>query len=161
MTSAPSFSYRVQPGRPAKPPITRYEDLTGKRYGNLTVLDHLHYRDKKSWWSCLCDCGGENSQIVVRGDKLTGGQTRCCSCRMAYKKSAVTARPVRIGTTQDGGMVLSAPYVAPPRREFTAAELAAAELLSAKQMLARRVPLYEIAAYLGCDKATAKQRLAA
>ena len=156
-----NFSHRVKPGRPAIPPITRYLDIKGQRFGNLIVLDHLHYRDKKSWWSCLCDCGGPASQIVVRGDKLTGGQTKCCSCRMAYKKSAVTARPVRIGTTQDGGLVLSAPYVPPPRRVFTPEELAAAELLSARQMLVRRVPLYEIAAYLGCDKATAKQRLAA
>ena len=156
-----TYTHRVNAGRPIKPPITRFLDIKGQRFGNLIVLDHLHYRDKKSWWSCLCDCGGPASQIVVRGDKLTGGQTRCCSCRMAYKTSAVTARPVRLGTTQDGGMVLSAPYVAPPRRVFTAEELAAAELLSARQMLVRRVPLYEIAAYLGCDKATAKQRLAA
>jgi hypothetical protein len=160
-----SFSYRVLPARPPKPPAVPYRDLTGLRFGNLVVLGFLYCRHKKAWWNCVCDCGGKCNQVVVRGDKLTCGQTRCCSCRMAYAQAPKTpplkARPARLGTTQDGVMVLSAPYVPPPRRVYTAEELAAAEMLSARQMMERRAPLSEIAAYLGCDTATAKQRLAA
>ena len=54
------------------------KDLTGKRFGKLTVmgLDHVS-RTRGSFWLCQCDCGTE---IVVRRDSLTTGNTMSCGC---------------------------------------------------------------------------------
>lgn len=57
-------------------------DLIGKRFGNLTVVDTApNYTNDKGrsyvMWKCLCDCGTE---IIVRGSHLTGGHTKSCGC---------------------------------------------------------------------------------
>lgn len=59
----------------------RAKDLTGRRYGRLTVIERRG-SDKhgNAMWLCKCDCDNE---IVVRGDKLRSGNTKSCGC---YKK---------------------------------------------------------------------------
>lgn len=42
-------------------------DLTGKRYGKLTVIEFVEARNKRSFWKVKCDCGNEK---IVRGDTL-------------------------------------------------------------------------------------------
>jgi len=39
-----------------------YTDLTGDRYGKITVLSFSH-RDNYSYWNCRCDCGREMKMI--------------------------------------------------------------------------------------------------
>lgn len=58
-------------------------DITGRRFGRLTVLqlDHKEVRSEgrgsRIFWCCLCDCGEE---AVVSGDKLKGGHSQSCGC---------------------------------------------------------------------------------
>ena len=57
-------------------------DLTGQKYGRLTVLGCEGYRiqnngGKRWYWKCKCDCGNET---VVRGDCLRTGNTTSCGC---------------------------------------------------------------------------------
>ena len=58
-------------------------DLTGKKFGRLTVLGRDMTRGqepnthKSAYWKCLCDCGNEKS---VRSDKLRNGQIQSCGC---------------------------------------------------------------------------------
>ena len=52
-------------------------DLTGKKYGLLTVLSEAERRKKKRRWNCLCDCGNEK---VVDQWALTSGMTKSCGC---------------------------------------------------------------------------------
>lgn len=33
------------------------EDLTGKRFGMLTVIELAYTKDRKNYWLCRCDCG--------------------------------------------------------------------------------------------------------
>ena len=47
-------------------------DLTGQRFGRLTVLRRVHGK----YWECLCDCG--NTRVVSR-DHL-GRDTNSCGC---------------------------------------------------------------------------------
>nr|DAS77872.1 MAG TPA: HTH-type transcriptional regulator [Caudoviricetes sp.] len=56
----------------------RTNDLTGKVFGRLTVLERL-YRIKDScfYYRCRCDCGNET---IVRGDCLHIGNTQSCGC---------------------------------------------------------------------------------
>jgi hypothetical protein len=51
-------------------------DLTGKRFGRLTVLS-LHKSGRHSTWSCICDCG---KKVIVRADSLRNGHTQSCGC---------------------------------------------------------------------------------
>ena len=51
----------------------------GQRFGRLTVCEEVKgYRpDKKRWFLCACDCGGENT---VAYSDLVQGKTRSCGC---------------------------------------------------------------------------------
>lgn len=55
----------------------KFNDLTGKRFGRLTVIG-LHGKDKNGYlmWDCVCDCGNE---VVTRGSNLVQ-TTRSCGC---------------------------------------------------------------------------------
>lgn len=53
-------------------------DLTGQRFGRLTVLEHTgRSQHKCPLWQCLCDCG---TIIEVRGDNLRASVTHSCGC---------------------------------------------------------------------------------
>lgn len=56
----------------------RIKDLTGQKFGRLTVLEHI-YVDKKPYsrWVCQCECG--NRVIRPRGD-LVSGHSKSCGC---------------------------------------------------------------------------------
>lgn len=56
-------------------------DLTGKRFERLTVLERAgSSAHKKALWRCVCDCGNE---VVVIGSHLLNGNTHSCGC---YKR---------------------------------------------------------------------------
>lgn len=54
-------------------------DLTGQRFGRLTVIEagHRDPKERRLYWRCLCDCGNEH---VTRGAQLRRGETRSCGC---------------------------------------------------------------------------------
>lgn len=54
-------------------------DLSGKRFGRLTVLnfDHIN-RNGHSCWLCRCDCGNEK---VIERTHLVDGHISSCGCK--------------------------------------------------------------------------------
>jgi hypothetical protein len=52
-------------------------DMTGKRYGRLTVLSRVPATLHGAKWLCRCDCGKE---AVVQGWKMRSAHTRSCGC---------------------------------------------------------------------------------
>lgn len=58
--------------------MPRVKDLTGMRFGRLTVLELCGF-DKRhlALWKCKCDCGNEK---VVLGTRMTKGETSSCGC---------------------------------------------------------------------------------
>ena len=55
-------------------------DLTGKRFGKLTVTGRVGRNAKgKSMWRCLCDCGNEH---ITTGSSIQNGGTKSCGCSM-------------------------------------------------------------------------------
>lgn len=54
-----------------------FVDLTGNRYGRLTVLAKSPEKKNRIEWICLCDCGKET---IVRGNNLRSGNTKSCGC---------------------------------------------------------------------------------
>lgn len=52
-------------------------DLTGQRFGRLTVTCRSKNYGFQSTWLCRCDCGKDK---VVRGWYLKSGETKSCGC---------------------------------------------------------------------------------
>lgn len=56
----------------------RRVDLTGKRYGKLTVIELVEYKpNSRGKWLCQCDCG--NTHIVQHSNLVTNN-TQSCGC---------------------------------------------------------------------------------
>lgn len=68
---------------------TKRLDLTGQRFGMLTVLHRAENIGRDTAWRCRCDCGNET---VVRTCYLRKGRTRSCGCD--------TPSPLLAGTRQ-------------------------------------------------------------
>lgn len=57
----------------------RFVDLTGQRFGMLTVIcRNGTSSDKQALWECKCDCGKVH---FVRGRDLRSGHTKTCGCK--------------------------------------------------------------------------------
>lgn len=52
-------------------------DLSGLRFGCLTVVNRDTRPGRKPYWACECDCG---NQKAIRGDHLRSGRTLSCGC---------------------------------------------------------------------------------
>ena len=71
---------------------SRRENLSGKKFGRLTVLDLDHTDwNNISFWRCLCDCGNE---VVVRSTSLKNGMSKSCGC---YKREVTIKRMKKHG----------------------------------------------------------------
>ena len=58
-------------------------DLTGQKFGKLTVLsEHPERKNKKIYWLCKCDCGVEK---LIAGADLKSGRTISCGCNKIEK----------------------------------------------------------------------------
>lgn len=52
-------------------------DLTGQRFGRLTVIKFVSRINKRTKWLCKCDCGNET---IVSTKCLRNGDTKSCGC---------------------------------------------------------------------------------
>ena len=55
----------------------RFQDLSGKFYGRLTVIKRVENLNNHPAYLCQCECG---KQLVVRAQSLTSGNTKSCGC---------------------------------------------------------------------------------
>lgn len=53
------------------------KDLTGKRFGRLTVISRAENKGIQTRWNCHCDCG---NITCVFGSALRHGHTKSCGC---------------------------------------------------------------------------------
>ena len=56
-------------------PRQELQDMTGLRFGRLTVVAKVPHRRHLSQWLCRCDCGNESN--VVRAPLLAGRVVSC------------------------------------------------------------------------------------
>lgn len=61
--------------------IRKMNDLTGQKFGKLTVLRMAEHKvgDGRLYFWCKCDCENEEL-ILVEGRRLTSGITKSCGC---------------------------------------------------------------------------------
>lgn len=63
----------------------KFGDLTGKRFGYLTVLSRCEESGGKPKWLCECDCG---NNTTASSDSLRRGRVKSCGC---YRKKFIKA----------------------------------------------------------------------
>jgi hypothetical protein len=79
------------------------KDLTGQRYGRLTVIAFAgtkpvsakHPDRRRAYWLCRCDCS-DKTEVVVRADSL--GITQSCGC-LQREFAASGQAPLKHGAT--------------------------------------------------------------
>jgi len=54
------------------------KDLTGHKYGRLTVASFSHAKDRIAYWNCVCDCG--KSVLTTRQSLRSKHGTKSCGC---------------------------------------------------------------------------------
>lgn len=64
-------------------------DLTGQRFGRLTVISAAEAGDDGAVWVCRCDCGHE---VTARADHLKSGAIKSCGCLNAEISAAKADR---------------------------------------------------------------------
>lgn len=57
--------------------MSKLIDLTGQKFGRLTVLYRVNKNNNRTFWHCICECGNEKD---VDGKQLRGGFTKSCGC---------------------------------------------------------------------------------
>lgn len=72
-------------------------DLTGQRFGRLTVVERAENSKTRrgARWLCQCDCGNRS---IVRTDSLKSGGLQSCGCLirdLAYERNKVEQREKR------------------------------------------------------------------
>lgn len=70
--------------------MSRLIDLTGQRFGRLTVIEKVPARPgcTNARWRCVCDCGNET---FVLGTTLRRGESVSCGCyRSDYLRKRMT-----------------------------------------------------------------------
>lgn len=66
-------------------------DLTGQKFGRLTVISVAPNHSGRCAWNCVCDCGNEK---IIRSEDLRGGKTKSCGC---LKRDIVMNRNTKHG----------------------------------------------------------------
>lgn len=66
-------------------------DLTGRRFGRLTVINRAGNFNNLPTWLCKCDCGAE---LIVLGCNLRTKHTQSCGC---IRKEVTAERSIKHG----------------------------------------------------------------
>lgn len=67
------------------------EDLTGRQFGQLTVLKRAKSGSRHAYWQCACACGNE---AVATSNSLREGRVVSCGC---HRRAKTIARSTRHG----------------------------------------------------------------
>ncbi len=70
--------------------LERLVDLTGQKFGRLTVIK-LHHKNESTnhyYWECQCDCGGN---AIVYGGHLKDGHTKSCGCLISNGEEKIAS----------------------------------------------------------------------
>lgn len=59
---------------------SRLIDLTGKKFGLLTVKKYSHKKNNQPHWDCVCDCGKTK---CIAGNSLKSGRSKSCGCNIS------------------------------------------------------------------------------
>ena len=72
---------------------SRFDDLTNKQFGRLTVLKKSRQVGKKIYWLCKCQCGVIKE---VQAGNLRSGHTRSCGCLKEWNNGNISSGEEKI-----------------------------------------------------------------
>lgn len=58
--------------------MPKFMDLTGRKFGSLTVVSQAEKKYGKTRWNCVCECGKQTCTIT---NSLTSGRVKSCGCK--------------------------------------------------------------------------------
>ena len=66
-------------------------DMTGKKFGRLTVIEICEERSHggAARWHCKCGCG---TVCIVNGANLRNGNSKSCGCRRSFRRGRMFPR---------------------------------------------------------------------
>ena len=68
----------------------RFQDLTGQKFGKLTVLSKAQNKNNRTKWLCKCECGNVKE---IDAQYLKKGITKTCGkCRISKKRKDLTGQ---------------------------------------------------------------------
>lgn len=67
----------------------KYEDLTGQKFGRLTVIKLSDKKNERIYWECLCECGDRKN---IPAKQLKSGKTNSCGCIQKETISNISKR---------------------------------------------------------------------
>lgn len=73
-----------------------FVDLTGQKFGSLTVIEALGPQKGGFYYLCKCDCGANKA---IRGSHLTSGKIKSCGCQHAALVSVARRKHGKTGTS--------------------------------------------------------------
>ncbi len=74
-------------------------DLTGKKFGKLTVVEQCESKKGRVYWKCRCDCD-ENKFVEIASMMLMNGKTKSCGClrkELASKRNLIDLTGKKFG----------------------------------------------------------------
>lgn len=78
---------------------SKIHDLTGQRFGRLTVIGLKETDTRKTYWVCQCDCGNVKE---ARSDSLLAGSIRSCGCMKREQDKKNLVNPSMIKAAEAG-----------------------------------------------------------
>lgn len=79
------FSANLRSGKAKSCGCAMYQDLSGRKFGRLTVVSLAEKRKGFYYWNCKCECGNE---VVIKAGYLTNGDTKSCGCLYKERSSS-------------------------------------------------------------------------
>lgn len=64
---------------------SRRDDLVGRKFGRLKVINYSYSENKRGFWECVCNCG---NRVFVQTSLLKNGGVKSCGC--LHKENAIT-----------------------------------------------------------------------
>ena len=65
--------------------MKKARDLTGNKYGRLTVVSRAESKTRRIKWNCICECGNTS---IVSGENLMSGHTKSCGCLLSERRTS-------------------------------------------------------------------------
>lgn len=59
-------------------------DLTGHKFGKLTVLKLAYTKNGNAYWHCICECGANK---IIKARYMKNGRTKSCGCYFSEIKA--------------------------------------------------------------------------